>query len=419
MSIIKKLSLLIIAFSVVACGGAKDTSKTIKLWLPPYATDPSVLDKNVWSDILKPFAEENDVTIDITIVPWSSYEEKYLTAISSGQGPDIGYLYDTLLVEFENMNVIAPLDPYVTEADRENFLYLEDGVHKGQQLALPIIVGNPRILIYNKTLLKSVNEEPPVTWDDFLRISQKVTKDLDGDGKTDQWGMVQGWGHPHFGALNETFFPFFYQAGGEFTSKDGTKLTFNSPAGLRTLNLIKDMRDTYKIQPKGFLTAESSGKMFSEGKVAFTITPPAGVTVMERTGIVDWGYIPALKDKFAYAPYVADSLFMLSSVPEEKRQLVYDLMVYILSAPSMEQFHTKLAAFPPVTKDAKYIGDPRFEKLATEQLEYLKLKNDRIVGGARIYDIFYKNVQKMLSGELTPQQVLDQTEAEGNKILGS
>lgn len=34
--------------------------------------------------------------------------------------------------------------------------------------------------------------EPPETWDELLAYARKLTKDIDGDGKTDQWGIFTG-----------------------------------------------------------------------------------------------------------------------------------------------------------------------------------------------------------------------------------
>ena len=49
----------------------------------------------------------------------------------------------------------------------------------------------------------------------------------------------------------------------------------------------------------------------------------------------------------------------------------------------------------------------------------MKLKYDKINGAGRLYDVLLKNIQKMLNGELTPQQVLDYTEVDGKKIIAA
>ena len=78
---------------------AQTKEQTLTLWMPPFGTEES-LDKEVWGKILEPFEQEHNVEVSIEIVPWSNYEEKYLTGISSGQGPDVGYMYMEMINDY-------------------------------------------------------------------------------------------------------------------------------------------------------------------------------------------------------------------------------------------------------------------------------------------------------------------------------
>ena len=104
-------------------GGKASGEKTkLVLWMPPFGTEES-LDKEVWGEILKPFEEENNAQVSIEIIPWSNYEEKYLTGISSGQGPDVGYMYMEMINDYIKAGAIAPFDDFLTAEDRDNFYY--------------------------------------------------------------------------------------------------------------------------------------------------------------------------------------------------------------------------------------------------------------------------------------------------------
>ena len=118
-----------------ANGGSGGTPSTIDLWMPPNAANN--LDKELWDEIVKPFEEKHNVDVNVTIVPWDSYETKYLTGISSGKGPDVGYMYSEMMGDYLVKDQLVALDEKVTDAQRKNLLFLDKGVINGKQYALP------------------------------------------------------------------------------------------------------------------------------------------------------------------------------------------------------------------------------------------------------------------------------------------
>lgn len=123
------------------------------LWLPPYATGGEALDQEWWTETLAPWAEENNDESYHRDHPLGQLEEKYLTAFSSGQGPDVGYMYLEMYNDFIDMGALEPLDAYFTEEEISNYLYYDLGNVKGAQYTLPFIVGNARILYFNMDIL--------------------------------------------------------------------------------------------------------------------------------------------------------------------------------------------------------------------------------------------------------------------------
>jgi len=93
----------------------------------------------------------------------------------------------------------------------------------GHLYGLPWIA-QPVVVFYNKALFDAAKLEYPKagwTWDDFLAAAKALTKDTDGDGKTDQWGFsANGWPPPHI---------FIWQAGGEVISEDLKTSPIDSP----------------------------------------------------------------------------------------------------------------------------------------------------------------------------------------------
>ena len=84
-------------------------------------------------------------------------------------------------------------------------------------------------LFYNKKLFEKAGLQPPKTWSEFVDTAKKLTKDTNGDGKIDQWGVaIEG------ASITESaHFAFILgrQNGGELF--DGGKPTFDSARSSR------------------------------------------------------------------------------------------------------------------------------------------------------------------------------------------
>lgn len=379
---------------------AKDASsgdtKELTLWMPPFGTEES-LDKEVWETILVPFEEQHNVKVSLEIVPWSNYEEKYLTGLSSGQGPDVGYMYMEMMNDYIDMGAIAPFDEYLTQEDKDNFFYLDKGVIEGKQYAMPIVVGSARVLYYNKDILDQAGvSSAPKTWDEFLAACDKIN----AIGITP---FQQQWGDKSKGALNAIFFPYLWQAGGDLFSEDGANAAFNSEAGLKAAEFLCEMKEKGYI-PKS-TTSMSEDQVFAEfkdGKLAFVVGPTNKGGDFTGAGI-NWDFVTSLSDQKMGTFAAADSLVLVSASKE--KELAVELVRYMLSGDSMTQFHA-MAPFPPVGKDEAYNDDETFKRVYEDDQAAL-VTLPAVKGSAEVYDYLYKNLQLMMLGELSPEEALN------------
>lgn len=367
----------------------------LTLWMPPFGTEES-LDKEVWGNILKPFEEENNAKVTIEIVPWSNYEEKYLTGISSGQGPDVGYMYMEMINDYIESESITPFDEYLTAEEKDNYYYLDKGVINGKQYAMPIVVGSARVMFCNEDILNAAGVTTiPSTWSEF----QDACKKISDSGKTP---FLQQWGDKSKGAMNSIFFPYLWQAGGEIFNEEGTEAKFNSEAGIKAAQFLVDLKNN-KMMPDA-ITSMAEDQVFSEfkkGEVAFVMGPTNKGAEFTDAG-VKWTFTTSLQDQKMSTFASADSLVMVSA--SKNKEMAAKMVKYMLSAPSMTEFH-KMASFPPVAKDEEYNDDPTFKKVYEEDQDTL-VTLPAVKGSAAVYDNLYKNLQLMMLGELTPEEAL-------------
>lgn len=388
--------------------GEKNGSKTkLVLWMPPYGTEDA-LDKQVWGDILKPFEAENNVEVSIEIVPWSNYEEKYLTGISSGQGPDVGYMYMEMINDYIRAGAITPFDDYLTEADKNNYYYLDKGVIDGKQYGMPIVVGSARVMFYNKAILKEAGVETvPETWDDFVAACQKVK----AMGKEP---FLLAWGDKSKGEMNSSYFPFLWQAGGSIFNQDGTKAAFDGEAGLKAAQFVYDLRFKYGLMPDSVtsMSGDQVDTEFKSGNLAFNMSPTSNGKGFKQAGI-DWGFLTSLKDKEEGTFTAADSLVLISG--SKHKDLAVKMVRFMLSGPSMTKFHA-MAPFPPIAKDEDYHDDPAFQTLYGDHKDALHVL-PAVQGSTAVYDNLYKNLQLMILGQLKPEEAIKNSADYANATL--
>lgn len=392
----------------------ENTIKDVRVWLPPYGTEDS-LDKAVWQKTFDEFTEETGGKVECQIIGWEAYPDKYLSGVNSGNGPDLGYMYADMVLEFINTNGIEDVGPYLTDADRDNFLYLEQGFIQGKQYGLPIIVGNPRVILYNKTLLEEAGVQPPKTRDEFVEACKKLTIDKDGDGEIDQWGYAQGWGDKAYGCMQEIFTPFLLSAGGQLFSDDGTKAEFGNEAGVETAQFLWDLVYTHKVMPENCtgMTGPDVGDMFKASKVAFVSSATSSASTIDT---VDWGYILGLEvnGQEAKTMMVADYLVLMSAA--RNKELTVELMRKMLSGESMERFHTELTPFPPVAKDEEYHDNPVFQDLYENHSHQL-IAEKPVKNSFKINDYLYKNMQMVMMNELSPEEGIKGAADFANELL--
>ena len=127
--------------------------------------------------------------------------------------------------------------------------------------ALPFIA-SPQIMRYPPDLFAAANLSPPPAnwgWDDFLVTATALTRDLDGDGRTDQWGyfllpestlsteLTNGQGRNTKSlavrvkpATQLSVVPYIWQNGGAVIAPDGS-VQLDQPAALEAVAFVADL----------------------------------------------------------------------------------------------------------------------------------------------------------------------------------
>lgn len=387
------------------CGGSDQGESTAKgkekitFWFPTFAaTDGDITDDEFWNKTMDKFEEENNCEVKVEIIPWDNYEEKYLTGTTSDDGPDVGYMYMEMFYDYIEMKALTDIDQYFTDEEKSKYIYYDLGNILGGQYALPVVVGNPRILVANMDILKEAGvEKIPSTWDELVEACTTIK-----EKKPDVIPFLQDWGNPHFGSMNSIYWPFFWGAGGEIVDEEGN-LTIDTPEGLEATKFLYGLKEQ-GILPDSTTSCDDVLEPFKNGQAAFTVLGSSDPLHFEG---VNWDFQPLLEGPKGAKTFVAsDCLVMFEKC--KNKDLAAKLMKYVTSAEVMTEFHKEISEQPPITTDETYSGDERYTDLFANYGDHFQ-SLPVFKGASSMYDTLFKNLQSMMLGEMTPEEVLKET----------
>lgn len=423
----KIVSVLLVAAMAVSmftgCGSksdgkksdSKSGEKTLEVWVPPL---DDATEKN-WGDLLKDWEKENDCKVNLTVIPWDKYEETYTTALNSGEGPDVGYMYNEMFPTYIDAGAVEDMSSYVTDEDKKEYKYLSNGNMMDGQYGWPLVTGVPFVLYYNEDILNALGEKAPETWDDFARICQEATKDTDGDGKVDQYGFACGMNTSDIGAmqiLNAYYYSALWQNGGQVYNDDLKSVSFADEAGKEAVTWLKGLTSYMNEDFMSLSWSDAFSNVFGAGKAAFGITRSSqtdGTTFAETYPDLNWNFVTSLKNK-DFGTFGATDCLTLMSACEDK-DLAMDFIKYVTGSEFMTAYHAKCPG-AALTESEPYVGDEKMEKIYTED-------KDKWHGiqagpcGTQILNQLAADFQGIMSGETSVDEGLKEAEDYANGLL--
>ncbi|MBN2047468.1 MAG: sugar ABC transporter substrate-binding protein [Anaerolineaceae bacterium] len=208
---------------------------------------------NTHQEIIQRFEAENpDILVQLEAVAGNDYYTRLLTQVAAGHAPDIMQIGDDAVPMFVDAGALVALDDYISnDSAFDTGMYLPGvlapGQYMDQQWMLPKDF-SPLAVYYNKKIFDEYGVDYPTddwTWDEFLAIAQELTKDTDGDGKTDLWGvqLTANW--------TSGFEYFVAASGGQLISSDGKQYAgyMDSPEVISGMQFFSDLYNTHKVAP--------------------------------------------------------------------------------------------------------------------------------------------------------------------------
>lgn len=369
---------------------------TIKLWekLNSDTIDPT-LDK-----MIKDFEKEYpNIKIERTHMGVEDLRENTQTSYMGGKGPDLVISPFDHAGVFGEMGIAQPLNDLLSDEMKNMYT---DNALKGMAVAnkmygLPLNMGNHLTLLYNKNLV----DKEPETWEELISQAKELTKDKDGDGKPEQYGLAYN--------LNEPFWwaPFYTGFGGDFFDEN-QKPTMNNKAAEQAMKFVHSLKFEHKIVPKE-CDANLADSLFKKGKAAFIINGDWSFNTYLDNEDIDLGIAPLPKFKesgeYAHPLTSGNGFIMMSELPEEKQVATLKFIKYMSSAEVQKTF-VKEHKLLPSNKEV-------FDMPVIQENEVLKgsaaqLKNGEpmpIISEMRgVWDAIRPVLQSVMADDLEPEK---------------
>jgi multiple sugar transport system substrate-binding protein len=176
--------------------------------------------------------------IKVTMTAQAEYNTQLSTAAASGTLPDVAIINEDQVATQAFNNVIRPIDDVLPQIGVSASDFPEvawnAGTVAGKQYAIPLSFV-AMTMYYNQDLLTAAGlSAPPTNAEEFDRAATAMTA---GENK----GFLLTNGFP----VQQIFQQLLHQYGGTEFSEDGTQATWNSDAGVRALQWMKDAQTKY------------------------------------------------------------------------------------------------------------------------------------------------------------------------------
>lgn len=406
----------VIGLSACSTGGDNTGERgpvTISFWNSFTSDDRPAVD-----ELVKRFNESQaDVTVDLNIMPGGVLGQKLLPAFQSGTGPTIVAIDPSQVPGFADRKVIQPID------DLYDGGLLDESTLPAAQIAATTWEGKrygapmssaTAMLYYNKALLASAGFDAPApTLEELADQAVALTEYTEGQDTTNQYGFVIA---DH--AAVPVWASLIWSWGGGVVAEDGKSSELGSAKSIEAVSYWTELIRDQHVSPIG-LGGVDAGALFQAGRAAFIIEGPWASAGYREAGI-DFGVVPAPTGPSEQVSVAVGAAMTLNSdVSDEQRSAALDFMAYWNSIDSQTYWSIQ-TAYPPNRTDidsSAIAENPTAEAFSQEQkarffaggpvLNLLKIQDD----------IFIPAIQRITTGEGTPEEVLKNASDDIDKLL--
>lgn len=259
----------------------------------------SIEDIRVWQELARRFnARQQRIRVKLEHIAGQNYHAKLMAMAVGRCAPDVMASDDEPFPHLAVNGLFEDLGPYLARVPAGNASvprlddfytpFRETFRWGGRQYGLPYI-GHCMLIYYNRDHRRAAglppDPDPDWTWEDLTRDAVALTRDLNGDGRNDQFGFNRlSW----FYCLQ-----WVWGAGGRDMDPEMTRYLFDTPEARRGFQYHYDHMHRYRVCPMvSDLPNMTWDAMFLTGKVSMFATGSWWLSHCREAKNLDWDVAP-------------------------------------------------------------------------------------------------------------------------------
>ncbi len=402
------LSLLMMISIFAACGNqASDSSNNqssnqaqattgdqtvksveIQWWTPNW-------DEKESNEMAAEFMEANPgIKVNLVITDWDTYKSKITAAISTDKAPELSTVLTTDVAPFAKLGLVAPLNDLAAKEgiNLDDFIKpaLDIATVDGKIYGLPFRHDGSG-MYYNVDLLKAAGyEEFPKTWNEFVEMNKKLTKD-----------GVYGFAWPLGNQANAAtrLIQQLYSNGGDILNADETKCLLDSDAAKKALgNIVNSIKEGYASPNSLEWDNTKMREAFGAGQLAVNFSGPFDVDTLKKD-------YPNLNFKTAVIPGVdgmgtttSNGWTIMMAEKSSNKDAAAKFLAYITKPENQIRLTDSFPASQSAIKDPKF--NTEYLAAFAEQLNNSK-PEPTYKAWLEMEPIIYSYIQQAVSGSMS------------------
>lgn len=345
--------------------------------------------------------------------------DKLMAAVAAGQPPHVCLVDQFWPPVLVSTGTLVPMknfvDPTTYFADFTK-IPMDTVTVNGEVWTMPFSMSN-QILLYNKDKFREVGldpDTPPTTWDELVEYSKLLTRDVDGDGRVDEWG-INFTTRANVGAVY-AFITFIWQAGGRIYNDDYTAAAFNEPEAVEAVNFLRDLAHKHKV-----LNLSPPQEGFEIGRIAMQISSTSSIEATKAKVKFDLGVAPLPAYRQKVTGVGGSSLAIFKAKPEEEAAAWK--FVEWMSSPEVNLKWSMMTGYTPLRQSVlespeyqQYLAENPDIQVVIEQAQYAKARPNE-VSYADVSRILGIAIEEALFGNIDPKPILDNAVLEANTYI--